>query len=163
MSRIETLLSCIGLDSKSFSGFLEWALTEHLVVALSKISPERRVDYFGSPDGMKRFRNDLREKTKRNWSDHDLNALYAAVRRRLDSHFRETVHYSEYLRLLWTQPHECRMCGRRPPEIKLHIDHVIPVSLGGDSKYANIQFLCERCNLYKSDNMIGGKPWLDLL
>lgn len=157
--RIETLLNCLGIDSSSFENFLEWALSEQLVisVAKSKSSSELRVS-----DGLKRFRNDLRTRTGRDWSEHDLVLLYGAVKGRLDQHYRDPIAYSEYLRLLWNEPHECKICRRRPPEIKLHIDHIVPVSLGGKSNGSNIQFLCQDCNQKKSNKLTGGEPWLDL-
>jgi len=42
----------------------------------------------------------------------------------------------------------CVLCGAKPP---LHIDHIIPVNLGGNNNPNNLQTLCIRCNLKKSD------------
>lgn len=43
--------------------------------------------------------------------------------------------------------HACRYCGRAAPDVKLHIDHVIPVSLGGAEKDpANLVTSCAECN-----------------
>ncbi len=45
----------------------------------------------------------------------------------------------------------CVKCGT---EDDLHFDHVIPYSKGGSSLVAtNIQILCSRCNIAKSDNI----------
>jgi len=35
--------------------------------------------------------------------------------------------------------------------VKLHVDHIHPVSKGGKTEAANLQTLCERCNLGKSN------------
>lgn len=46
----------------------------------------------------------------------------------------------------------CRACGRSPanePGTLLHIDHVVPWSLGGPTTEANLQTLCDRCNIGK--------------
>lgn len=40
----------------------------------------------------------------------------------------------------------CRKCGS---SVKLHFDHVIPVSRGGANTVANIQLLCGACNRAK--------------
>jgi 5-methylcytosine-specific restriction endonuclease McrA len=64
------------------------------------------------------------------------------------------------LRLLWNTPHVCAKCGRRPPQIKLHVDHVFPASRGGSSKYDNLQFLCADCNLTKSTKLEQEALWL---
>ncbi|TKJ43350.1 hypothetical protein CEE36_04780 [candidate division TA06 bacterium B3_TA06] len=161
--RIETLLESLGIDAESFLSFVEWALSEQLVEILSKIEDLQKKGYFMSRDSLKQFRDLLRYRTGREWSTHDLDLLFNAVKNRLEKHFRESVAYGEYLKLLWTTPHRCVKCGKEPPEVDLHIDHIIPVSLGGPSKRHNIQFLCEECNLRKSNKLEGGKPWLDLL
>ncbi|MHB8885654.1 MAG: homing endonuclease associated repeat-containing protein [Methylovirgula sp.] len=48
----------------------------------------------------------------------------------------------------------CRACGASPaltPGLSLHIDHVKPWSLGGETIEENLQTLCEACNLGKSN------------
>lgn len=161
--RIETLLESLGIDADSFLSFVEWALSEQLVEILSNVEDLQKKDYFTRRDSLKQFRDLLRYRTDRKWSTHDLNLLFNAVKNKLEKHFREPVTYGEYLKLLWTAPHRCVKCGKEPPKVNLHIDHIIPVSLGGSSKRHNIQFLCEKCNLKKSNKLEGGKPWLDLL
>lgn len=45
----------------------------------------------------------------------------------------------------------CHYCGRRPPEITLHVDHVIPLIKGGTDARENLVAACAECNLGKSD------------
>ena len=47
--------------------------------------------------------------------------------------------------------YRCVKCGRKNGD--LEIDHIIPVSKGGKTEYSNLQTLCKRCNMEKS-NMI---------
>ena len=48
----------------------------------------------------------------------------------------------------------CRYCGVTASEgAKLHVDHIIPVSKGGKTEMDNLQTLCERCNLGKSNKL----------
>jgi 5-methylcytosine-specific restriction protein A len=42
----------------------------------------------------------------------------------------------------WT----CQQCGARAG----HVDHIIPVLFGGTDDPANLQSLCEACNLQKA-------------
>ena len=49
---------------------------------------------------------------------------------------------------------KCRMCGASPatdPTVILHIDHIIPWAKGGETTIDNLQTLCSKCNLGKSD------------
>jgi len=133
---------------------------ESLNLGSNKVLQEKQ--YFSKPDSLKTFREFLRNRTGRAWSVNDLNTLYEAVKRKLEMHYREPITYGDYLKLLWNTPHCCAKCGKEPPQVKLHIDHIIPVALGGKSKRHNIQFLCAECNLKKSKKLEGGKPWLEL-
>ena len=49
---------------------------------------------------------------------------------------------------------KCCMCGASPAtdqSIILHIDHIKPWSKGGETTFENLQTLCSKCNLGKSD------------
>jgi len=48
--------------------------------------------------------------------------------------------------------HRCVKCGASGKDgAKLHVDHIVPVSKGGRTEMSNLQTLCERCNLGKSN------------
>ena len=49
----------------------------------------------------------------------------------------------------------CQYCGRTPPEVVLHLDHVIPVADGGSNKEGNLITSCMECNLGKADVPLG--------
>ena len=62
------------------------------------------------------------------------------------------------LRLRWNVLQDagftCRGCGRSPATeagVILHVGHIVPFSKGGETIRSNLQVLCERCNLGKSD------------
>lgn len=44
----------------------------------------------------------------------------------------------------------CQYCGSRPPDVTLHVDHIIPVSGGGGNEQSNLTTSCADCNLGKS-------------
>ena len=50
---------------------------------------------------------------------------------------------------------KCCACGASPakdPSVELHIDHIVPWSKGGETTIENLQTLCSKCNIGKSDS-----------
>lgn len=45
----------------------------------------------------------------------------------------------------------CQYCGKRPPEAILEVDHIKPVSKGGDNSISNLITACKDCNVGKYD------------
>ena len=76
---IAVLLESLGISTDSFTRFVCWALAEHLVVALA-IHPAVEADgFFNQPDALRQFRTILRQRTKRKWSESDLQTLFDRV------------------------------------------------------------------------------------
>jgi hypothetical protein len=48
----------------------------------------------------------------------------------------------------------CQYCGRKAPEVRLEVDHVIPVSKGGMSAPSNLRAACWECNIGKGNRLI---------
>ena len=51
---------------------------------------------------------------------------------------------------------KCCACGASPakdPAVELHIDHILPWSKGGETTLENLQTLCSKCNIGKSDSL----------
>lgn len=70
------------------------------------------------------------------------------------SHSPRAINYRIRFCVLQRDGFKCCACGASPakdPNVNLHIDHIIPVSKGGTSDISNLQTLCERCNLGKSN------------
>lgn len=48
----------------------------------------------------------------------------------------------------------CQLCGATQADgVKLHVDHIIPISKGGTSDIDNLRTLCEICNRGKGDQL----------
>lgn len=59
----------------------------------------------------------------------------------------------------------CQYCGRRPPDVVLELDHIHPVSKGGDNHEINLITSCFPCNRGKRDKVISStspRPDADL-
>ena len=48
---------------------------------------------------------------------------------------------------------KCAHCGRSTSDgVRLHVDHIIPYSKGGETTIDNLQVLCDKCNLGKGNS-----------
>ena len=52
----------------------------------------------------------------------------------------------------------CQYCGATPPKAILHVDHIHPVSKGGDNNQNNLLTSCLECNLGKSSTLLDCVP-----
>lgn len=52
----------------------------------------------------------------------------------------------------------CVYCGAKSPNVELVIDHVIPISKGGDNSINNLVCCCDLCNDGKGDMIIFSHP-----
>jgi hypothetical protein len=61
---------------------------------------------------------------------------------------RPHVAVSKRLRfeILRRDNHTCYYCGRKPPEVEITIDHVLPQALGGADEASNLVAACRECN-----------------
>ena len=57
-------------------------------------------------------------------------------------------------RVLQRDNFKCCACGASPAKdasVELHVDHIMPWAKGGETVLENLQTLCSKCNLGKSD------------
>lgn len=72
--------------------------------------------------------------------------------------------------LLQQQVGRCNYCHSSLIENKMHVDHIIPISRGGEHSSRNIQLLCMSCNCSKGQKMpidwafyfCSSRPFLEL-
>lgn len=90
-------------------------------------------------------------------SKEESNRYYSKIRRARLKGAAGSFTYREWTELKKKYNNTCPMCKKKEPEIKLTIDHKIPISRGGSNYIENIQPLCERCNSVKNN-----KTWNEI-
>lgn len=111
---------------------------------LERVEFNKRKYYFENQE-------ELRERS-RQWRKNNpekrraLNRLHRA--RKAGSGGKITVQEWEALKKFYN--YTCLRCGKREPEIKLTLDHVLPLKLGGKHSIENAQPLCHSCNSSKN-------------
>jgi len=63
---------------------------------------------------------------------------------------RKSVRFEVFKRDLFT----CQYCGQKAPDVVLEVDHINPVSGGGDNGILNLVTACRACNAGKSDKLL---------
>lgn len=69
---------------------------------------------------------------------------------------RRVVGYRLRYTVLERDHYKCVKCGCSPAygnDVRLHIDHIVPYSKGGETVLTNLQTLCEPCNLGKGNKL----------
>ena len=56
---------------------------------------------------------------------------------------------------------KCQYCGRSAPDVILEVDHVVPVSEGGDNDLLNLVTSCRDCNRGKSNKKLTDTTAID--
>lgn len=68
---------------------------------------------------------------------------------------RHTIPAGLRFEVLQQDNFRCRFCGASANDgAKLEVDHIVPVSRGGTNDRNNLQTLCEKCNIGKSNRVI---------
>ena len=138
----------IKIEEKLFSGLMKKPiLTGTITCAANYRSPKGRNSYFKKEEYalssvLERY-EELRQM--------DANLQTETARRN-----RERALMTDKLRysILKRDGFRCQICGRSAQDgVKLHVDHIIPVSKGGKTVPSNLRTLCEDCNLGKSDEL----------
>ena len=108
--------------------------------------------------GLARYRKTDKGKVVRNkWQRkyYWKHLAWSRLKKRAWQHGLKAI---DLLKLFDKQP-QCQMCGINK---RLSIDHMIPQHRGGSSKISNLQTLCLKCNVWKSDKIFlaDGKSYL---
>lgn len=104
-----------------------------------------------------------RAEHRKKWRMNNKDKIYSYGLKRRSYKQKVSFVTHERIEILERYNYTCQCCGIRvhdrstghwnTPD-KAHIDHIIPVSKGGNSELDNLQLLCRTCNLSKSDKII---------
>lgn len=140
------------ISEKKFLKYEPILIKKHLLPIPYSIKLKLKV-YYQSPKG----RNYYEKRNTFNfedlstvydiWRQHKNYVISAKYERSLMS---DSIRYN----VLRRDHYRCCICGASAQDgAKLHVDHIVPVSKGGKTVMGNLQTLCERCNLGKSNKL----------
>jgi hypothetical protein len=95
---------------------------------------------------------DSKEK-EREWLSPYLEGIEAHHAKTVRSNYK-ALPVSIRFQVLKRDSFMCTYCGKRPPEVELQVDHVVPRSKGGSNELSNLRTACSFCNYGKSDRLL---------
>lgn len=109
-----------------------------------------------SPETVEKMRMSAhRGENHYNWKGGYQNKLWSNRQRRIKRLGNGGSHtLGEWDRLKAQYNWTCPSCRKSEPVIKLTVDHIVPVSIGGSDNIENIQPLCLPCNVRKFNKVI---------
>ncbi len=100
-----------------------------------------------------KHKDEKRESVKR-WRKNNPDKFRLLLRiRRHQIRANGKINAKEWLEKCALLGNRCQICERSADETKLTIDHIIPISKGGDNDIGNLQPLCFSCNSRKRDKL----------
>lgn len=76
----------------------------------------------------------------------------------ISQHKRKSIGKKARFEVFKRDGFQCQYCGAHPPAVILHVDHIQPVSVGGDNHVDNLITSCESCNLGKGARLLSAIP-----
>lgn len=145
---IEELTSMLGYSENAFKQLLRSLLIEELLDRL-KPSKEEIRSLRMQPNHLELLKQRAEAMTGVEWPVEVIAIFWQRIRLLDENYKREPIPFHRKLQVLATKEHKCEICGERPPEASLHIDHIYAASKGGPNELWNLRFLCSDCNLIK--------------
>ena len=120
-------------------------IESRLNTMVTALEENRRRMHGGDIDSCERYIRLTRELLDQRKAELSDSRKYAdEQRRRMSAKLRYDVFQRDGGR--------CQICGATQADgVRLHVDHIVPVSKGGKTELSNLRVLCERCNLGKGD------------
>ena len=129
--------SCRAIKNRKYIGE---PIRQRTKAQRKSLTPEEKRLYINSYN--KKWRQENPEKWKA------CNRLNRHRRRAL-----ENINSSDWIAKLIELENKCQICYKTEPEVKITIDHILPISKGGTNNINNLQPLCMKCNQIKFNHL----------
>lgn len=105
--------------------------------------------------------SDTGRKTVNSWDPDEDHRLAVKARRRIYEYKRQAIirgasraESVSRRAIIARDESKCYLCGKLCEESEIHLDHVVPLSRGGEHSARNIRVACAPCNLSKGVKLL---------
>lgn len=146
------------MDVSSVTLELYWALGEERI---NRVTPEPTQfhEWRRQKDGLFKFWGYANSKLAVPLSADEVHDIWDCIDLTLTKRVRRAFTFQDYLIIAVRADQKCYICNRRPPEVALHIDHILPVSRGGTDAHFNLRFLCQFHNISRGNRFRWADVW----
>jgi hypothetical protein len=139
---IERIAQQLGLDITLLRKEILWSLGE---VRINQVTPtyQQFREWNRRNDGPRKFWAFADSKLDAEVTQDEILDIWNCIDLTLNARKRRAFTFQEYLMIAVRSDQKCEICGKRPPEVSLEIDHILPVSKGGTELVFNLRFLCQ--------------------
>lgn len=155
---ISALAKQLRLDSELLHKEILWALGEERINRVTPTEAQFR-EWRRDNDGLMRFWSFANQRLGLTLSQDDARDVWECIDLTLRTRERRAFSFQDYLMIAVGSDQCCALCGRRPPEVNLEIDHILPASRGGTAAALNLRFLCELHNRSRGNRFHWSDVW----
>ena len=155
---IDILAHQLRLDVDLLHDELYWALGEEKINRVTPSREEFRA-FRRRNDGLSRFWEFANDKLGSTLVAEEVQDIWECIDLTLNAGKRRQFTFQDYLLVAVRSEQQCEICRRQPPDVKLEIDHILPVSKGGSNIGLNLRFLCQHHNRSRGNRFRWADVW----
>jgi hypothetical protein len=158
LDEIAALARQLSLDTSLVYKEIYWALGEERINRVTPTDEQFR-EWKRSGDGLMRFWSFANGRLGDDLSQDDAHDIWECIDLTLRTGQRRPFSFQDYLMIAVHSDQCCDICKRRPPDVDLDIDHILPFSRGGGSLPFNLRFLCQEHNRSRGNRFHWSDIW----
>jgi 5-methylcytosine-specific restriction endonuclease McrA len=155
---IEEIAEQLGLDITLLRNEILWALGEERINRATPTYEQFR-KWCRQRDGLRKFWAFANSRLEAKVAQDEILDIWHCIDLTLNARKRRAFTFQEYLMIAVRSDQKCEICGKRPPEVTLEIDHILPVSKGGTELVFNLRFLCQYHNRARGNRFRWADIW----
>lgn len=155
---VTALARQLSLDMSLLQQEVYWALGEERI---NRVLPSEQqfLEWKRGSDGLMQFWAFANERLGCELTQEEVHDIWECIDLTLRTHQRRQFQFQDYLMIAVRSDQCCEICRKRPPEVKLDIDHIMPVSYVGTEGPLNLRFLCEEHNRSRGNHFHWADIW----
>lgn len=158
LDEISVLARQLRLDTSLVYREICWALGEERINQLTP-AKDQFCEWKRSADGLTRFWSFANGKLGCQLQQEDIHDIWDCIDLTLRTSQRRPFSFQDYLMIAVHSDQCCDICKKRPPDVRLDIDHILPTACGGSNLPFNLRFLCEKHNRARGKRFHWADVW----